>query len=765
MKHFRLASLGLALIATNALSGAVTVDSLLDEMVDRERLTRLPEVEYSLELASSYDRSTTADSKGTDAWFANTDHGHFYENDSSIGPKLREHERVMMQAEGPGTLLDIWTATTPKNDFPNFTLRIYIDGNPKPVIEGNIYEICGHETIVKNPFSSTSPDIINDRHPFDKRTIYGAHNFRLPIPYAKSCKVVLHDPSKTSSKLFFYNIQYRSYPKGTAVTSFTDRSIQQSAAKIAATGKLLLDRDHSDLQGSKPEGSFDGVIPAGESKQVKLSGAKAIRKLALRLEAADRRQALRSTVLRINFDGQEDAVWVPFGDFFGAGHSCDPYETWYAKVEQDGSLACWWVMPFQKEATVTITNYGTQDVTLSNSEILTASYKWDSGRSMYFYGAWKNYPWEDCIARVGEDYNYVRLKGKGRIVGDVLTLWSGLPKRWWGEGDEKIFTDGESFPSHFGTGCEDYYRYAWGSSRAYSTPWIAQPVGDSNLGYDQDKRPKRETVNLRHRLLDDHPFNESLVLDMELWGWETSRINLAPATFWYALPGMQSDAKPQIDHAQIPVPVNNADVTNLPAGLSPIRFRQDVESMQANAASGQAKQEKLNSIGLSNNHHLLWNGGRKGDLLEIKFQSDYAATVPLKLRAIKAANYGTIDVGVNGQSVATGIDLYHNQGHGAVLIDLGEVALTEGENTLAIRISGKNAASSALRSVSITLSNMPATMSSVTSKSVQTVQPHPLPSPEPASLPTHRNLERWRSFPSHPNSKPHRRKSANWPNT
>ena len=674
----------------------ISVDSLLDEMVDRERLTRLPEIEYKLLLASSYDRKTTFDSHGTDAWFANKDHGHFYENDSSIGPALREHEHVMMQAQGPGVLLDIWTATHPKNDFRNFTMRIYVDGKREPVIEGNIYEICGHESIVANPFSSTSPDIINDRHPFDKETLYGAHNFRLPIPYSKSCKVVLHDPSGTSNHLFFYNIQYRSYPQGTRVESFTKQSITQNAAKITSTGELLLNSDHSDLAGSQSEGSLDGVIPAGKSKQVTITGAKAIRKLALKLDAEDRRQALRSTVLRINFDGQEDAVWCPLGDFFGAGHSCDPYETWYAKVEQNGSLTCWWVMPFQREATVTITNYGTQDVSLSNSKILTAPYKWDTDRSMTFYAAWKNYPWEDCIARMGEDYNYVRLQGKGRIVGDVLTLWSGLPSRWWGEGDEKIFTDGEAFPSHFGTGCEDYYRYAWGSSRAYSTPWIAQPVGDSNLGYDQDKRPKRETVNLRHRLLDDHPFNTSLVLDMELWAWQTSRINLAPATFWYARPGLQFDARPQISHAQIPVPQVNDDVTNLPVGLSPIRFRTEAESMAAKPRRGKADQQKLNSVGLSNNHQLLWTGAHTGDTLELSFQADYAATVPLHLRAIKAADYGIIDVAVNGQKVASNIDLYHSQGHYSVLIDLGEVALDEGANTLAIGIRGKNAKSSGM---------------------------------------------------------------------
>ena len=40
-----------------------------------------------------------------------------------------------------------------------------------------------------------------------------------------------------------------------------------------------------------------------------------------------------------------------------------------------------------------------------------------------------------------------------------------------GEGDEKVYVDGETFPSHFGTGTEDYYGYAWGRYE----PWINHP--------------------------------------------------------------------------------------------------------------------------------------------------------------------------------------------------------------------------------------------------------------------------------------------------
>jgi phage protein U len=46
-------------------------------------------------------------------------------------------------------------------------------------------------------------------------------------------------------------------------------------------------------------------------------------------------------------------------------------------------------------------------------------------------------------------------KGRRVYVGDTLTIMN-PEEQWWGEGDEKIWVDGEDFPSLFGTGTEDY---------------------------------------------------------------------------------------------------------------------------------------------------------------------------------------------------------------------------------------------------------------------------------------------------------------------
>ena len=108
------------------------------------------------------------------------------------------------------------------------------------------------------------------------------------------------------------------------------------------------------------------------------------------------------------------------------------------------------------------------------------------------------------------DLRFVALDGQGVYVGDGLTLFN-TEYAWWGEGDEKVYVDGETFPSHLGTGSEDYYGYAWGRrERITDHPFIAQPegAGADSAGFVQ---------NTRLRVLDGIPFRTSLRFDMELW--------------------------------------------------------------------------------------------------------------------------------------------------------------------------------------------------------------------------------------------------------
>ena len=96
-----------------------------------------------------------------------------------------------------------------------------------------------------------------------------------------------------------------------------------------------------------------------------------------------------------------------------------------------------------------------------------------------------------------QDWNYVEVRGAGVFVGDTLAVTNPV-KTWWGEGDEKIYVDGETFPSHFGTGTEDYYGYAWGSPEPFEGPFHAQPRCDGPDNYGH-------TTVSRVRILDAIP--------------------------------------------------------------------------------------------------------------------------------------------------------------------------------------------------------------------------------------------------------------------
>ena len=147
-------------------------------------------------------------------------------------------------------------------------------------------------------------------------------------------------------------------------------------------------------------------------------------------------------MLKIEFDGKE-TVWTPIGPFFGSGLGLHPFKGWYRTVAEDGTMSCRWVMPYQKSGKVTLVNLGDKPVD-AELKVLTGKWSWDD-RSMYFHAGWRGqYP---LPTRPYSDWNYITTKGRGIYVGDTLTIMNPT-ETWWGEGDEKIYVDGEDLPIH-----------------------------------------------------------------------------------------------------------------------------------------------------------------------------------------------------------------------------------------------------------------------------------------------------------------------------
>lgn len=137
---------------------------------------------------------------------------------------------------------------------------------------------------------------------------------------------------------------------------------------------------------------------------------------------------------------------------------------------------------------------------------------------MHLHASWRQ---QDPIpTRPRIDWNCLTATGQGVYVGDSLVVFNPV-RNWWGEGDEKIYVDGESFPSHIGT--EDYYKYSWGDTRLFQTPFANQIRcdGRGTAGY---------TVLSRTRSLDAIPFTQSFRFDMEVWHWAKCEVGYAATT-------------------------------------------------------------------------------------------------------------------------------------------------------------------------------------------------------------------------------------------
>ena len=490
----------------------VSIQSLLNEMVDRDFVANFPQTEFRLKQESSYNRASVSP-KDSVGWFTNHDFNS-KENDHNfirVEEINGQKEWVVMDHKGPGAIVRTWMPfLNPNKPTTTSEIKIYLDGATEPVLKGNSLELLNGTGLF--PF------------PLAHKSLRSAVSF-FPIPYAKSCKITL------SERPFFYQFTYREYPEGTAIKTFTMDDFQKAEGQINKVCENLLTPKIT-TKGELVK--LNETIAPKEEKSVKLpQGTSALRNLSLQLGSYADSLVMRSVILKMKFDGQQ-TVWCPVGDFFGSGIGLNPFQGWYRTVAEDGTMSCRWVMPYQKSAKVSVLNLGNEEVDFS-LEALVGHWEWDEN-SLYFNAAWRG---ENPVpTRPFSDWNYVTLNGRGVYVGDALTIMNPVEK-WWGEGDEKIWVDGEDFPSLFGTGTEDYYGYSWGgrSTNFYEHPFHAQPrchvYNKLNRKTAKEKNTKGYSTETRTRSLDVIPFESSLQLDMEVWSWTDCEMAYGVGVYWY----------------------------------------------------------------------------------------------------------------------------------------------------------------------------------------------------------------------------------------
>jgi len=334
-----LSTLATALLAAwPALSApTITLRSLLREMTDPDAVARLPQPAYQCLQASSYNRASTnrtQPNQDVSGWFADSDGLGFIRTETINGQK----EWVMMEHTGPGCLTKLWTPFFYHSygERVGANVRIYLDGAETPVIDESLIKLVRGEGTFRPPLATPTAR---------------AGDSYAPIPFAKSCKV------RMVNKPFYNIINYRAYPEGTTVETFTRAGYEAAAAEVEKAGQALTALPDA----NKGAINQSAEVKAGGTLEVKLpDGANAVRQFTVRLPGAVHNPAcLRSTVLAMSFDGEE-TVWCPVGDFFCSADSLHPIHTWQRTVTADGTMVCRWVLPYQKSGVLRVLNVPTE---------------------------------------------------------------------------------------------------------------------------------------------------------------------------------------------------------------------------------------------------------------------------------------------------------------------------------------------------------------------------------------------------------------------
>jgi hypothetical protein len=172
---------------------------------------------------------------------------------------------------------------------------------------------------------------------------------------------------------------------------------------------------------------------------------------------------LRSLKIEMYWDNSANpAVSVPLGDFFGTGLARrTAFESALFTDPEGRSFNCYIPMPYKTAAKILLINESNKEVTLFY-DINFQQVKLHTTDVLYFHTFWSR----DTNPEPGKDFEIMpKISGKGRYLGMNMGVITNpaYEKSWWGEGEVKIYLDGDGeLPTLNGTGTEDYIGTAWG---------------------------------------------------------------------------------------------------------------------------------------------------------------------------------------------------------------------------------------------------------------------------------------------------------------
>ena len=189
-----------------------------------------------------------------------------------------------------------------------------------------------------------------------------------------------------------------------------------------------------------------------------------VRRIWMTIREQDKKMQL-GLKLNMYWDGEtKPAVSAPLGYFFGMGlGEMYPFESALFSNPEGRSYNCYVPMPFKNGMKIILIN---ETDTAQSAIFYDVDYTIGDAHSkdhLYFHAYYRR---EDST-EIRNDYEFLpKLEGSGRFLGVNFGVEANQEiflDSWWGEGEVKIYLDGDSEnPTLCGTGTEDYIGTGWG---------------------------------------------------------------------------------------------------------------------------------------------------------------------------------------------------------------------------------------------------------------------------------------------------------------
>lgn len=409
------------------------------------------------------------------------------------------------------------------------------------------------------------------------------------------------------------------------------------------------------------------LIPRGEEVVLAdIRGAGIITRIWVTIASRDP-HFLRRIVLRMYWDDEASpSVLCPIGDFFGSGFEYTHYTSLFLGMSS-GGYYCYFPMPFARRALIEVSNETEYDIDSFYYHIdyqQVDKLEKNVGR---FHAHWRREP----ATIPGKNYTILDAEGYGHFVGCILGMQSRTGDISFLEGDEMIYVDGESTPSVYGTGTEDYFTSGWYFNRGT----FAGPLHGCII---KDEK-KATVVAYRFHVGDAIPFRRALSVTIEHGHGNEVPADYASVAYWYQKEPHKELTPLPPPRARIPlrviVPAGVLEAEELGARLVP-----------AGGGKAAMRAEEMSAYGAE------WSGGKQltctglevGDQLQLSFPVATTDRYDVHCFMTKGPTNGKVHLTVSGFPREVLFDGYAPQTVHAGAVELPDVTLGEGEHQLVL---------------------------------------------------------------------------------